>query len=120
MGIRIEDQMTETIIKWVRAHAVIYPELELFHHIPNEGKRKPWISKRMGILAGIPDFHLPIARYGYLGFWLELKAPRKKPTKQQTKILKLLTDYGNCAKWADSVETAIELIMWYIRGKVCK
>ena len=48
----------------------------LFFHCPNGGKRSCREAvkfKRMGVMAGIPDFVIPVARKDYHGLYLELK-----------------------------------------------
>ena len=53
-----------------------WPALNLLHHIPNGGSRNTKEAarlKRMGVLAGVPDLHLPVARAGYNGLYIEMK-----------------------------------------------
>lgn len=48
----------------------------LFFHCPNGGKRNYREAikfKRMGVMAGIPDFVIPVARKEYHGLFIELK-----------------------------------------------
>ncbi|WP_415913252.1 VRR-NUC domain-containing protein [Neptuniibacter sp. QD37_11] len=57
----------------------LYPvEGHLLIHIPNGGSRKNkfegWRLKQQGTRAGVSDLHLPIARGGYFGLWMEFKA----------------------------------------------
>ena len=41
--------------------------------------------KRQGVKAGVPDICLPVARNGYHGLYIELKAGKNKATKNQEK-----------------------------------
>ena len=68
----------EAIIEWCAWNMQQYPELELLYHVPNGGKRDKAtaaVLKRQGVKAGVPDLVLPVARCGYHGLYIELKAP---------------------------------------------
>ena len=41
------------------------------------------ILKRQGVKAGVPDLHLPVARGGYHGLYIELKVGDNTTTKKQ-------------------------------------
>ena len=112
-----EHEMAVELMKWARYHMKKYPFLELFHHVANEGKRNPRIAKSEGMLAGLPDYHLPVATDDglYSGFWLELKAPSKRPPVKQLRMIELLSDYGNYASWTDNLQDAISTIEWYCK-----
>jgi hypothetical protein len=117
---RIEDKMCAEYIRWRNLNMKRWPCLELLHHIPNEGKRKPWVAKRMGILAGLPDYHMPVAAsdFGtcdYTGFWLEMKAPKKKPTKTQLITIDKLITADNYVNWTDNLQQAIDWTAEYCR-----
>jgi hypothetical protein len=65
----------ESIALWQRAQ--LNPILKKYlYHVPNGGKRNPREAarmKRMGVRAGVHDYHLPVARGCYHGLWIELK-----------------------------------------------
>lgn len=66
----------EMLFRWITYQLDEYPELALLYHIPNGGKRDAktaTILKRQGVKAGVPDLHLPVARGGYHGLYIELK-----------------------------------------------
>ena len=68
----------EAIFEWRAYQVGKYPELALLHHVPNGGKRDKTTAttlKRQGVRAGVPDLVLPVARCGYHGLYIELKAP---------------------------------------------
>jgi hypothetical protein len=106
---------------WVRIIGVKkYPCLELFHHVYNEGKRAPWKAKDLGILSGLPDYHLPVQtdrRFPplYAGFWIEIKDTKKKPTKKQADIMSKLSDYDNYVCWSDNLDGAVQYVEKYCR-----
>lgn len=60
-----EDTEQEIVMQWARINSGKWPELSLLHHIPNGGARNAREAaklKRMGVLAGVSDLHLPVAR----------------------------------------------------------
>lgn len=64
------------VIRFARSHGKRYPGVELLHSIPNGGnktERQGARAKQEGLLAGVPDLFLPVARLGYHGLYLELK-----------------------------------------------
>jgi hypothetical protein len=114
-----EHEICKHLMEWVELHKKKYPCLELFHHIPNEGKRAPWKAQQMGIIAGIPDYHLPVRATGidsilYAGFYLEIKKHGGKPSKKQEYMMEKLEQAGHCVAWADNLSDAI----YYLKGYV--
>jgi len=90
----------------------------LFFKVDNEGRRKPWMSKILGILPGLPDYCLPVSDGYYMSFWIELKAVGKKPTKRQLEKHDLLREYGHYVCWSDNLSDSIEQLLRYC--KRCK
>lgn len=71
-----EDEEQRAVIAWADANTGKYPELHLLYHIPNGGARNPAtgaLLKAAGVRAGVPDLHLPCARNGDAGLWIEMK-----------------------------------------------
>ena len=94
-----------------------HPELKLLHSVPNGGSRhirEAHNLKLSGVKAGIPDIHLPVARHGYCGLWIEMKAEKNKPSDIQKNIIASLTEHGNschvCYAWTE----AVDIIGWYL------
>lgn len=59
---RSEDTEQINVVSWAHRSAGRYPELRPLHHIPNEGRRSQATGKKLkqlGMLAGVPDLHLP-------------------------------------------------------------
>ena len=118
-----EYSMQVQVFDWSRDPANLkkFPELALMFHVPNGGARDKITGarlKRMGVLPGIPDIFLPIARSGFHGLWIELKAKGKKPRPEQMNVLNGLIAEGYAAIWADSAEMAIEQIGKYLTAGV--
>lgn len=74
------------------------PALELLHAIPNGGKRDKITAGNLvleGVLAGVPDLMLPVARQGFHGLYLEMKKPKDyKVADNQVKIISRLRAEG--------------------------
>lgn len=101
-NVRIDNEAgaQETLFNWAQYQYARYPELELLYHIPNGGKRDARTAanlKRQGVKAGVPDLHLPVARGGYNGLYIELKVGSNKPTQLQKKWLSSLNKQGYLA-----------------------
>jgi len=122
-----ELDLAKELIRWRDLNVHRYPCLRLLYHIPNEGKRAKWVSKAVGIVAGMPDYCLPIpveqlrtrpgaAPEDYAGFYLELKAPGQKPTVKQSDTMMLLRQYRHFVTWTDSLQVAIDTLEWYCKG----
>jgi len=68
-----------TLAKW--------PELILFHAIPNGGDRDIRVAVKLraeGVKSGVPDMMLPVASGGFHGLYIELKVKGNKPSENQT------------------------------------
>jgi hypothetical protein len=90
-----DEQMA--LFKWSAHLSQVYPELGLLFAIPNGGKRDKLI-----------DICLPVARQGWHGLFIELKAGKNKPTAYQLEWLDRLAEQGYlavvCYGWQDAVE----------------
>ena len=57
---------------------VVHPSaFRVAFHVPNGGKRDEITAaklKREGVRPGVPDIHVALARGGYFGLWIEMKA----------------------------------------------
>lgn len=107
----------EAIIEWCQYNYGRYPELKLLYHVPNGGKRDKATAvalKRQGVRAGVPDLVLPVARGGYHGLYIELKAPGGRPTKEQAEYIKDLKDQGYAAEICVGWQSAIEMLQAYL------
>lgn len=65
---------------WRDAASAGLPELAYLHHVPNGGDRSPAVAGKLkaeGVLRGVPDYFLDVARGGYHGWRCELKAPEE-------------------------------------------
>lgn len=114
-----EAQEQIALIQWANLQSGKYPELALLYHIPNGGSRHPAEAARLkqqGVRAGVPDLCLPVARGGYNGLYIELKAGRNKPTPLQKEWLSWLNQQGYRAVVCWGWQAAKDEIMAYLRG----
>lgn len=78
-----EDYIQSKFIEWCRLYQDKYPPLALVHSIPNGSFKSGsarGLFKATGLLAGIPDICIPLARQGFNAFYIEFKS-RKKGAK---------------------------------------
>lgn len=92
--------------------ATLHVEYRLLHHIPNENShREP------GLLVGCPDWHLPVARGGYHGFWMELKIGKNQPSPMQVAVMNMLRMEGHyCVVVWDDLATVFDECERYLGG----
>ena len=80
-----EHQEQKHVMLWAGIQAKsMFPELRLLYAIPNGGDRDVRVATKLkaeGVRAGVPDFHLPIARHGYHSLYIEMKKPSAKPKR---------------------------------------
>lgn len=91
--------MQQAVFTWARMPLVLkeYPALDLLEGTLN-GVRltqaQAGKAKAAGMLKGVHDVRLPVARGGYLGLSIELKCGRNKPTDEQIAYGKALEREG--------------------------
>lgn len=98
-----------------------HPELRLMFHVPNEGKRSVYSGaelKRAGLKKGVPDVMLPVARKGYHGLAIEMKAGKNKPTEEQKKWLTGLAGEGWLCYVCRGYEAAATVLGDYMDIKI--
>lgn len=113
-----ESQEQTYLFQWARWNAQKFPELDLLFHVPNGGrrdKREANSLKRQGVKAGVPDLVLPVARNGYFGLYIELKAGKNKTSEEQNKWIKQLKEQGYfvtvCYGWQEAKEVLEQYLM---------
>jgi hypothetical protein len=106
------------------------PALRLLYAVPNGGDRHPVVAaklKREGAKAGIPDLHLPVARNGHIGLWVEMKRRRPRvtktkgvqwsetrPTPEQLEWIAALRTEGHRVEVCYTADEAWSVIMGYL------
>ena len=108
----------EALFRWAAWMEPKLPELRLLFHVPNGGsrdKREAARLKAQGVKPGVPDLFLPVARNGYHGLWIELKAGRGKPSANQCQWIGDLNEQGYRAVVCWGWEAASEVIENYLK-----
>lgn len=114
-----EDQEQAWLFQWAKRNAEAMPELSLLFAIPNGGhrsKRQGALLKLTGVKAGVPDVFLPVARGGYHGLFIEMKARRKgaRATQEQKDWIVALERQGYRALVCIGFEAARAAILDYL------
>ncbi len=110
----------EKLFQWAMYMQPYMRELALLFHIPNGGSRNKIEAahlKKQGVKAGVPDLCLPVARGGYHGLYIELKAGRNKLTEKQEVWIELLREQGYAAAVCYGFEEARKTIKNYLEGE---
>lgn len=106
-GCAPEHNEAAMLMRAVRGAEHQWPELSLLHAIPNgghRGKAPAGKLKAEGVRPGVPDYHLPVARGGYIGLWIELKRTKGGRTSpEQRAWIAALQAHGHravvCCGW---------------------
>lgn len=97
--------------------AAYHPAVLLLHAIPN-GDWRGWGTgkklKAQGVIPGIPDLFLPVARGGFHGLYLELKKARGTVSAEQWEIMLALHEEAYCVRLTNSLSVALEIITNYL------
>lgn len=107
------------VFDWIRTQPRI---AKVAFHIPNEGRRSFYYGKMlkaMGMKGGVSDICIPIARPGYHGIFIEIKAMNKrgkynKPTENQMRFIDSIRFEGYYGCICNGAEETIAKIKWYI------
>ena len=122
-----EHQEQVAVINWARVHEFKWPELKLLHAVPNgglrrattnaKGKRYSLEAQRLrneGVSPGLPDLDLPVARRGFHGLRIEMKALDGRASKDQRWWIEQLSQQGYLAVVKFGAEAAIKCLEWYL------
>ena len=125
-GIRMiptEDEEQIWLFSWAKINSGKWAELELMHHIPNGGMRSKSEAARfkaMGVKRGVSDVFLPVAKGGYHGLYIELKAKDGRPEKEQKDWIAAVREQGYYAAVCYGGFEAANLVEAYMKGEVAK
>ena len=101
----------------IRAAEQAYPALSMVYAVPNGGFRHIATAKAMrdeGVRAGVPDVHIPLARKGYCGGWIEMKRRGNGPTDGQREYAAKLLAEGHWYELHYTAETAWPALCGYL------
>jgi hypothetical protein len=109
------------LITWARLSQYRLPELRLLHAIPNGGQRSKAQAGKLkaeGVLAGIPDLFLPVAREPRHGLYIEMKGPTTGvPTTEQWEVMRELALAGYAVCVARGWDKAVDAVERYLAGR---
>jgi hypothetical protein len=91
--------------------------LRRFRAVPNGGWRHSSVGaalKREGVLPGVHDVYLPVARRGFHSLVIEFKVGDNDLTTEQLVERKFLLREGNCAHTVWTWTEAARLAVWYL------
>jgi hypothetical protein len=114
---RIEHDHQSAFFQWLRLNQNRYAELKRFFAIPNGGARSRATAIALyleGVQPGVPDTHLPIARKGKRGLWLEFKSPTGTLSPQQRDWIAALESEGHLVyvvrDWVEAAHLTAEYL----------
>jgi hypothetical protein len=112
-----EHEHQAALFQWAKLQEGVYPDLRWLYAIPNGGHRHKAVAGRMraeGQKSGVCDIHMPLARGGYIGLWIEMKHGKNKPSLLQAEWIAAMRMSGHkvlvCYDW----ETARDEVLAYI------
>lgn len=101
-------------IKWFRYR---YPSA-IIYAIPNGGQRNAIVAAKLkaeGVLAGVPDVHIPIARKGFHSLYIEIKNGKKGVlSDRQKEVIDKLIAEGHKVVVCRSVDEFIKEVEEYL------
>lgn len=112
-----ENQIQAAYFEWASLAAGKYRELRAVYHVPNGSYKSPsmrGLFKRIGQKAGVPDVHLPVARGGKSGFWIEFKSEKGRLSDIQKEWIALLEWLGHVVvvsrDWREAADATLEYL----------
>ena len=105
------------LVRAVRSAVDTWPELELFHAIPNGGHRARRTAVKLkaeGVLPGVPDYCLPVPRGGFHGLYIELKSLTGYASREQKQFIANVRRHGYRAEVCRGWEQAWAVIRDYL------
>lgn len=112
-----ESRLQTSLVKAIRS---IFPAARNIFAVPNGGVRSIATARRLkgeGVLAGVPDLFLPVAKGEYHGLFLEVKTETGRLSPSQTEICEYLRGEGYRVEIVRSVAEGIELVSTYLCSK---
>lgn len=83
---------------------------KIIYHIPNENQHK---KTNIGVLAGIPDLHIPYRSGEYNSLYIEMKTDKGKLSEKQIKIHEKLKEAGNAVEICRSLDEFKNIVTAY-------
>lgn len=113
------------VFEWAALSERRYPCLDLLFGSLMGIKLSPKLlnkAKKAGMKKGKPDINLPVARGGFTGLWIELKAPggKLRPRPDQDRICRRLSEEGNAVYLCGGSASTIRIIEAYMKGEIIR
>jgi ribosomal protein L32 len=121
---QFEAKHQAALFDWAGKAKSKYPDLGKLYHVPNGGARNPFEGARLkaeGVRAGQLDINLDVARGGFFGLRIELKATKAElgetpaPNGKQAKVIAELRADGYYAVCCQGWDHARAVLTWYVR-----
>lgn len=112
-----EHELQVAIVNRSMALAGEFPEILLLHAIPNGDFRGWGVGTKLkaeGVIPGVPDLCMPVARGGFHGFYLELKKSGGRVSDDQWEFMEALHEQGYFVRVTNHLQTALEIIQNYL------
>lgn len=106
-----------TLFQWARVNERRLPDLWCLHAIPNGGSRHKAEAlnlKRQGVKAGVSDVFLPVAKRGYHGLYIEMKAKNGRISDAQKDWINQIRKNDYMALVCYGADEAVGVLEWYL------
>lgn len=119
-----ESDLQRAFVTWCKTQIKTYPELLWCHAVPNGGKRDSREAMKLkaeGVIPGILDLSLDVARGGFHGWKAELKTPQgkcKTPSKEQLEYIAFCEAQGYCTIVTNDFSDLKSHIVDYLEGRL--
>lgn len=116
-GTQYETDIQQSCITWFRYQYMPLWEDGVLFHIPNEGLRFGATGRRMkceGIVRGVADLCLAVARRGFNALYIEMKRQGGRQSEFQMHWERGVTKHGNKYVVCKSLEEFKEVVNWYL------
>jgi len=114
---KIESGIQQSCVKWFRYQ--YGGKGYLIYAIPNGGLRSKVEAAVMsgeGVLAAMPDLHIPVTNGKYLTLYIEMKKPSETWSDDQKLRRDELRALGHCVELAHSLEEFMNIVNTYFHG----
>ena len=117
--VRVPEHVEQVaLMQWAALSLTRYPDLAWLYAIPNGGHRYANVAKALkaeGVKSGVSDLHLPVAKRGYHGLWIEMKAAGGQVSSAQRAWLEGMRMLGHRAEMCRGFEAARTVLEDYLR-----
>ena len=115
-----EDSLQIQCAAFAKKALYLAKEPQLFHSIPNGGRRSPREAARLklgGVLRGVPDTFLPLRSEEYAGLYIELKNSKGRLSEEQIDFMTAATKEGYLCLVVNDLDTFKSVFSHYIQQR---